>query len=214
MDPLGGGPRAAYAHRGLDQRIQILLDKSVPHIGPRWFAFAVVVLVYLLRVFFLEGFYIVTYGIGIFNLNLLIGFLSPQVDPDQEGPMLPTTARSARFDSRRASGNASVARGARCVGCLSLFTSAVHASRASVPEMKRNRTNEATPSSLSASQDGEFRPFVRRLPEFKFWCAPSAEIASFCRLLSFYSLYAHALISMSRAACRERALLHFLFLCV
>lgn len=93
MDPLGGGPRPAYASRGLDQRIQILLDKSVPHIGPRWFAFLVVVLVYAIRVYLLQGFYIVTYGIGIYNLNLLIGFLSPQVDPDQEGPTLPTTVR-------------------------------------------------------------------------------------------------------------------------
>ena len=93
MDPLGG-PRAAYASRGLDQRIQILLDKSVPHIVPRWCAFLFVVFVYGLRVYFLQGFYIVTYGIGIYNLNLLIGFLSPQVDPDQEGPTLPTTVRS------------------------------------------------------------------------------------------------------------------------
>lgn len=55
------------------------------------------------------GFYIVTYALGIYNLNLLLGFLTPQVDPELEGPTLP-----------------------------------------------------------SKGQD-EFRPFVRRLPEFKFW---------------------------------------------
>lgn len=71
-----------------------MLDKSVPHIGGRWCAFFVVVLIYALRVYYLHGFYIVTYGIGIFNLNLLIGFISPQVDPDQEGPTLPTTVRA------------------------------------------------------------------------------------------------------------------------
>ena len=60
------------------------------------------------------GFYIVTYALGIYNLNLLLGFLTPQVDPELEGPTLP-----------------------------------------------------------SKGQD-EFRPFVRRLPEFKFWCAPSS----------------------------------------
>lgn len=59
--------------------------------------------------FCLQGFYIVTYALGIFNLNLLLGFLTPQVDPELEGPTLP-----------------------------------------------------------SKSED-EFRPFVRRLPEFKFW---------------------------------------------
>jgi hypothetical protein len=64
----------------------------------------------------LRGYYIVTYGLGIYNLNLLIGFLSPQRDPeslragaDGDGPSLPT------------------------------------------------------------SNEQEFKPFVRRLPEFKFW---------------------------------------------
>ncbi len=56
------------------------------------------------------GFYIVSYGLGIYNLNLLLGFITPQFDPESEGPELPTKA------------------------------------------------------------DEEFRPFVRRLPEFKFWC--------------------------------------------
>ncbi|KAG6413404.1 hypothetical protein SASPL_126113 [Salvia splendens] len=40
-----------------------------------------------------KGFYIVTYGLGIYLLNLLIGFLSPLVDPELEpsdGPSLPT----------------------------------------------------------------------------------------------------------------------------
>lgn len=31
------------------------------------------------------GWYIITYGLGIYVLNLLIGFLSPQMDPEQEG---------------------------------------------------------------------------------------------------------------------------------
>ncbi len=57
----------------------------------------------------MQGFYIVTYALGIYNLNLLLGVLTPQIDPELEGPTLP-----------------------------------------------------------SNSED-EFRPFVRRLPEFKFW---------------------------------------------
>ncbi|PRQ21318.1 putative retrieval of early ER protein Rer1 [Rosa chinensis] len=54
-----------------------------------------------------------SYGLGIYLLNLLIGFLSPQVDPEihdlSDGPSLPTRGSD------------------------------------------------------------EFRPFVRLLPEFKFW---------------------------------------------
>ncbi|MEW5302439.1 MAG: hypothetical protein WDW36_005226 [Sanguina aurantia] len=60
---------------------------------------------------YLRGFYIVSYGLAIYNLNLLLGFLTPQIDPESEGPELPTTS------------------------------------------------------------DQEFRPFIRRLPEFKFWYA-------------------------------------------
>lgn len=70
------------------------------------------------------GFYIVTYALGIYNLNLLLGFLTPQVDPELEGPTLP-----------------------------------------------------------SKGQD-EFRPFVRRLPEFKFWSAPAAWQSIFPQFLA------------------------------
>ena len=105
----GDGSRAAQLQAQFNRKFQHYLDKSVPHIKERWGAFAVVVLIYLLRFSFLHGYYIVTYGLGIYNLNLVIGFLSPQVDPATEGPTLPT------------------------------------------------KGNE------------EFKPFVRRLPEFKFW---------------------------------------------
>ncbi|KAJ8966957.1 hypothetical protein NQ314_003179 [Rhamnusium bicolor] len=62
-----------------------------------------------------QGWYIITYALGIYHLNLFIAFLTPKIDPamdfdgEENGPALPT------------------------------------------------RANE------------EFRPFIRRLPEFKFW---------------------------------------------
>ena len=58
---------------------QRLLDASTPHVGRRWAALAALVLLYALRVWYLQGFYIVTYALGIYNLNLLLGFLTPQV---------------------------------------------------------------------------------------------------------------------------------------
>ena len=61
-------------------------------------------------------------------LNLLIGFLSPQADPELEGPMLPT------------------------------------------------------------SKDDEFRPFIRRLPEFKFWYSlTKAFVIAF--FMTFFQVY-------------------------
>jgi hypothetical protein len=57
----------------LQRRYQHLLDKSTPHVAHRWAAWGTFVLLYTLRVWMLRGFYIVTYGLGIFNLNLVLG---------------------------------------------------------------------------------------------------------------------------------------------
>ncbi|CAM8926625.1 unnamed protein product [Rhodiola kirilowii] len=91
---------------------QYYLDKSIPYVIHRWIATVLVFWVFFLRVYLLEGFYIIAYGVGIYILNLLIAFLSPLVDPETEpsdGPVLPTKGSD------------------------------------------------------------EFKPFIRRLPEFKFW---------------------------------------------
>ncbi|MFS7948062.1 putative retrieval of early ER protein Rer1 [Helianthus anomalus] len=104
----------------ISQRYQHLLDKSTPFLLYRWIVFCVIAIIYTVRVLHLQGLYAVSYALGgiysyalgIYILNLLIRFLSPQVDPEfqdlSDGPFLP------------------------------------------------NRSSD------------EFRPFVRRLPEFKF----------------------------------------------
>ncbi|XP_024016222.1 protein RER1A [Eutrema salsugineum] len=92
---------------------QYYLDKTTPHAVNRWIGTLVMAGIYFLRVYYVQGFYIITYALGIYVLNLLIGFLSPLVDPElddtSDGPMLPTKGSD------------------------------------------------------------EFKPFIRRLPEFKFW---------------------------------------------
>ena len=107
----------ARAQAKLAQRLQIFLDKSVPKRAERWSAYACVALVYAIRAYFLRGYYIVTYGLGIYNLNLLIGFLSPRNDPES---------------------------------------------------LRASNDGDDGPS-LPTSNEQEFKPFVRRLPEFKFW---------------------------------------------
>ncbi|XP_026281892.1 protein RER1 [Frankliniella occidentalis] len=119
--------------RNLQQRYQKLLDDSVPHTIGRW-VFAFLLLCFFLgRVLIMQGWYIVTYALGIYYLNLFVGFITPRIDPalefdDDAGPELPT------------------------------------------------RANE------------EFRPFIRRLPEFKFWysVAKSTLIALIC---SFFEVF-------------------------
>ena len=61
------------------QRWQRLLDLSVPYLGRRWAISALFALTYCTRVYMIQGWYIVTYGLAIYQLSLLIGFLTPQV---------------------------------------------------------------------------------------------------------------------------------------
>ncbi|GAB4853882.1 Protein rer1b [Ancistrocladus abbreviatus] len=118
MEGVGGGgpsmedPPVIQKLRQASRIYQYYLDKTTPHSVPRWIGTLVLAVIYGLRVYYVQGFYIVTYGLGIYMLNLLIGFLSPLVDPELEvsdGPLLPTKGSD------------------------------------------------------------EFKPFIRRLPEFKFW---------------------------------------------
>jgi hypothetical protein len=69
--------------------LQRFLDKTAPFKLYRWLALLALVLVYAVRTYFLQGFYIVTYALGIYNLNLFLGFITPSVDPELEGPVLP-----------------------------------------------------------------------------------------------------------------------------
>lgn len=98
--------------REFARAFQYYLDRSTPHPLQRWLGTLAVAMIYVLRVYYVKGFYVVSYGLGIYVLNLLIGFLSPKVDPELEtlgGASLPTKGSD------------------------------------------------------------EFKPFIRRLPEFNFW---------------------------------------------
>ncbi|PSR88059.1 Protein RER1B like [Actinidia chinensis var. chinensis] len=90
----------------------------------------VVASIYVLRVYFVRGFHVVSYGLGIYVLNLLIGFLSPKIDPELEA-----------MDG----------------------------------------------ASLPTKDSDEFKPFVRRLPEFRFWYSiTKAFVVAF--VLTFFSV--------------------------
>ncbi|XP_057502417.1 protein RER1A-like [Actinidia eriantha] len=134
----GGGGDGASVAAPLNQwrhnawkLFQFYLDKTTPHAVYRWIGTFVFASLYALRVFYVQGFYIVTYGLGIYILNLLIGFLSPLVDPELEpsdGPMLPTKGSD------------------------------------------------------------EFKPFIRRLPEFKFWYAVT-KACCVAFIMTFFSMF-------------------------
>ncbi|KAH6808336.1 Rer1 family protein [Perilla frutescens var. frutescens] len=128
-DPSSVGGTLSQWKFSVSHRFQHLLDKSTPYVLYRWIAFLCIALIYGLRVYLVQGFYVVSYALGIYLLNLLVGFLSPQDDPE--------------FDASL---------------------------------------------SLPIRNSQEFRPFVRRLPEFKFWYSITK---AFCIafVLTFISIF-------------------------
>lgn len=120
----------------IQRRVQHLLDKSIPFTLYRWVSFAFFLFLFLLRILIAKGWYIVTYALGIYLLNLVLLFLSPRWDPALE---------EDQGDD----------------------------------ELK-----------LPMKNDDEFRPFIRRLPEFKFWwnATKAVAIAIFCTFFDFFDI--------------------------
>ena len=78
VPPEEGGPGSKFAAKAR-QQFQIFLDRVTPLVTTMWLAWFALLVGFALRIWALKGFYIVAYALGIFNLNLLLGFLSPQV---------------------------------------------------------------------------------------------------------------------------------------
>ena len=69
----------------MKKKWQYVMDKLSPQIALRWAIFSGTFFIYFLRVYLAGAWYIVTYALGIYLLNQLIGFLSPQLDPEEDG---------------------------------------------------------------------------------------------------------------------------------
>ncbi|KAJ8878258.1 hypothetical protein PR048_018835 [Dryococelus australis] len=132
--PVSRSNAIVLAWKRLQQIYQKKLDDVTPYAVARWVFAVLLTIGFLARIFILQGWYIVTYALGIYHLNLFIAFLTPKIDPaldfEDDGPALPT------------------------------------------------RSNE------------EFRPFIRRLPEFKFWYSvtKSTVIAVICTFFECFNI--------------------------
>lgn len=111
------------------------------------------------RIIAAQGWYIVTYALGIYHLNLFIAFLTPKIDPSLD---LDSGELQSNFDTKRQLYN---------------FEILILADDPDGPQLP-TKINE------------EFRPFIRRLPEFKFWHAitKSTIIALICTFFDVFNI--------------------------
>eukprot|EP00756_Hemistasia_phaeocysticola_P043748 Hpha_TRINITY_DN17321_c0_g1::TRINITY_DN17321_c0_g1_i1::g.137909::m.137909 len=116
-----------------ERQKQLFLDKSVPFVTARYVALLLLAVLYAWRVYAIQGFYVVTYGLGLELLRLAVRFVSPLEDPeeqdDDEGESLPTH-----------------------------------------------------------SSGEDFKPFIRKMPEFKVWYVASRAFLV-CFGMTFFSIF-------------------------
>ncbi|XP_077213334.1 protein RER1B-like [Tasmannia lanceolata] len=99
---LGDGDGAASSLASVKRKIefsgafQYYLDRWIkPHSVGRWMGTLVLVAIYVLRVYYLQGFYVISCCLWIHVFCHSISFLSPKADPELEvmdGASLPTKA--------------------------------------------------------------------------------------------------------------------------
>ncbi|WFD06146.1 hypothetical protein MVES1_001488 [Malassezia vespertilionis] len=144
----------------LNMRAQHMIDSLAPFAKERWAGTGVLLFLFMLRIVFAHGWYIVCYALFIYLLNLFLAFLSPKFDPAHESdlaaqdvedgePGLPTSSKPGG----------------------GLMSNVFHGS-----------------SGQADADTDEFRPFIRRLPEFKFWLsATQATLVSI--VATFFSVF-------------------------
>ncbi|KAL2707458.1 Protein RER1 [Kluyveromyces marxianus] len=134
---LNGDERSSNGVVGEAQRLKTLyqyyLDQATPHVKYRWASLAGLLVLFMFRIVFSQGWYVVCYSLGIYLLSQFLGFLTPKFDVS----------------------------------------------------LQQNEQNEE----LEAGEmTDEFRPFIRRLPEFKFW-HNAIRATVLCFFLTFFSIF-------------------------
>lgn len=136
----------------LQQRYQSLLDQTTPYPLHRWSATAGLLFLFMLRIILSQGWYIVCYALFIYLLNLFLAFLTPKFDPSYEQDLAEQDVEEGEPGLPAPSGAKSSGGG---------LMSGVFGGG----------------SSGGNGVDGdEFRPFIRRLPEFKFWLSATQAV--------------------------------------
>ncbi|XP_019177218.1 PREDICTED: protein RER1B-like [Ipomoea nil] len=90
MEGVGSaGAAPTQPRRDIPKPFQHYLDKTRPHPLYRWIGTFIFAILFALRVYSIQGFYVVTFFFGIFILCALVDFLTPLVNPSlqtSDGP--------------------------------------------------------------------------------------------------------------------------------
>ncbi|KZT72275.1 retrieval of early ER protein Rer1 [Daedalea quercina L-15889] len=133
----GPGANVSMKLNDAQRQYQQLLDRITPFVLYRWLSTAGLLSIFVLRIIFSQGWYIICYAHAIYLLNLLLAFLQPKFDPSLQEDLLADEIEEGGEDME---------------------------------------------PTLPSQRDDEFRPFVRRLPEWQFWLSSTRAtlIALFC----------------------------------
>ncbi|KAG8700188.1 hypothetical protein FRC08_004855 [Ceratobasidium sp. 394] len=136
------------------RQYQQLIDRTTPFMLNRWLGTGGLIVLFLLRIVFAQGWYIVCYAHAIYLLNLLLAFLQPKFDP--------SLAQDLRADEIEEGGE----------------------QEASTYE------NSYDGGGRKTGKDEEFRPFIRRLPEWQFWLSTTKAtvVAILCTLSEIFDV--------------------------
>lgn len=71
--------------RNADITFQQYLDASVPHRSMRWALLGMLTLIFIVRIVFYQGFYLIAYWLGIQTIYLALPLVTPITDPETMG---------------------------------------------------------------------------------------------------------------------------------
>lgn len=86
------------AKKTFDVKFQRFMDSIVPYSLPRWGVFSTMLLLFYIRIIWLEEFYVIAYGVSVHMLYLLVLVITPMSDPEEnaEDVTLPMSEREHR----------------------------------------------------------------------------------------------------------------------